>query len=92
MWELIGYIFFSKALAKFGGLDFIGSGPEYGTAWYCQAVFEAIGKLRCMLIPKNGYISIFIRELDQTATVVFAGVKSPAMSQKPGTFLSTYIS
>ena len=73
----------AKRWRNLGAFDFIGSGPEYGTAWYCQAkVFEAIGKAAMYVDSEEWlHLNFIIRELDQTATVVFASVKSPAMSR-----------
>lgn len=63
--------------------DLVGSGPDYAPAWFGQAkVFEAIGKYAMHINTEEWlHMNFFIRNVEKTATIVWARKDSPAMSR-----------
>ncbi len=63
--------------------DFIGSGPDYGSAWFGHAkIFEALGKYAMHINSEEWlHMNFFMRNVTRIGTVVLASTSSPAMSR-----------
>lgn len=63
--------------------DFIGSGPDYGAAWFGHTkIFEALGKYAMHINSEEWlHMNFFMRNVDRIGTIVFASTSSPAMSR-----------
>lgn len=75
-----------QVAAKWKGcpaFDFIGSGSDYGTAWYGHAkVFEATGKFAMCANSEDWlHLNVFMRDVNQIGTIIIAGSENAAMSR-----------
>lgn len=77
---------------NFPAFDFIGSGPDYGTAWYGHAkVFEATGKFAMHANSEDWlHLNVFMRDVNQIGTIIIVSSENAAISRTKETM--TYIS
>lgn len=74
---------FSEIWKIHNGYDFIGTGMEFGSAWYCHAkIMEMIGRYSSYKNSEDWlHTNLFIRDNHQTAAIVFADKRNPAFSR-----------
>lgn len=63
--------------------DFIGTGMEFGTAWYCHAkILEMLGKYSFFQNSEDWlHTNLFLRKNETTAAVVFCDDRNPALGR-----------
>ena len=63
--------------------DFIGSGPDYATAWYGHAkIFEAVGKYAMHINTEDWlHLNFFARKVDCIGRILVADFSNPAASR-----------
>lgn len=68
---------------RMDGFDFVGTGMEFGTAWYCHAkVLEQLGKYASYKNSEDWlHTNLFLRNTEKTAVIVFADQRNPADSR-----------
>lgn len=68
---------------KMEAYDFIGTGMEFGTAWYCHAkILEQLGKYTFYQNSEDWlHTNLFLRRNTETATVVFSDVRNRALGR-----------
>ena len=73
-----------KSLEAF---DFIGSGPDYATAWYGHAkIFEAVGKYAMHINTEEWlHLNFFARKVDCIGRILVADATNPAVSRSKET-------
>jgi len=67
----------------FEAFDFVGSGLDYGAAWFGHAkIFEALGKYAMHINSEEWlHLNFFLRNVDKIGTIIVANSDSPAMSR-----------
>lgn len=65
------------------GFDFVGSGMDYGSAWFSHAkIIEITGKFTMHMNSEEWFhMNNFVKKIESCATVMFASVRAPGFSR-----------